>query len=88
MGVFWTMFVFVAGVLWVMTVLFAIVDIFRSHISGVAKAAWLLFVIIAPFLGVLVYLTAHGDDMARRSMTKAEDRYMRSEDEMADPAPS
>jgi uncharacterized membrane protein len=89
LSVFWTLFVFAACVLWVMTVLYAMVDIFRSHdLSGVAKAAWLLFVIIAPFLGVLVYLTARGDGMARRAMTRAEDRYMRSSDEMADPSPS
>ena len=82
LGVFWTVFVFVACVLWVMTVLFAMVDIFRSPgLGGVAKAAWLLFVIVAPFLGVLVYLTAHGDDLVRRSMAK-------SEAQMVDPGTS
>ena len=89
MNVFWTLFVFAACVLWVMTVFYAMVDIFRSHdLSGIAKAAWLFFVIIAPFLGVLVYLTARGDSMARRAMTRAEDRYMRVDDEIADPSPS
>jgi uncharacterized membrane protein len=89
LSVFWTLFVFAACVLWVMTVLYAMVGIFRSHdLSGLAKAAWLLFVIIAPFLGVLVYLTARGDDMARRAMTRAEDRYKRADDEMADSSPS
>ena len=93
MSVFWTLFVFAACVLWVLTVLYAMVDIFRSHdLSGVAKAAWLFFVIIAPFLGVLVYLTAHGDDMARRSMDRAMDsaeaRNVGSLDSAADPGPS
>ena len=75
LSIFWTLFVFAACVLWVATVFYAMVDIFRSHdLSGVAKAAWLFFVIIAPFLGVLVYLTARGDEMATRAMAKAEAR--------------
>ena len=32
------------------------IDIFRRHdIGGVHKAAWVVFIIVIPFLGVLVY---------------------------------
>jgi hypothetical protein len=31
--------------------------------SGVSKALWLIFVIILPFLGVFIYVIAHGSDM-------------------------
>ena len=42
-------------------------DIFSRHdISGWVKAAWSVFIIVVPFLGVLVYLIAHSDDMAER----------------------
>jgi ABC-type Fe3+ transport system permease subunit len=60
-------------------------DVFRRHdISGWAKAAWCVFVIVLPFLGVLVYLIANGSDMARRDVEQAAasraeyDAYIRS----------
>ena len=44
-------------------------DIFRNkEMSGIGKAAWLIFVVLAPWLGVLVYLLAHGSDMAGRDI--------------------
>jgi membrane protease subunit (stomatin/prohibitin family) len=60
-------------------------DIFRRHdASGWTKAAWMVFVIILPFLGVFIYLIAHGKDMAHRDMEQAQanraamDDYVRS----------
>jgi hypothetical protein len=48
-----------------MTLFHVIAAIFRSRdIGGLAKAAWLIFVIFLPFLGVFVYLIARGDSMA------------------------
>ena len=45
-----------------------IVDILRdTGASGLAKAGWLLTLFLLPLIGVLVYVIAHGDDMARRS---------------------
>ena len=42
-------------------------DVFRrDDISGWAKAAWIVFMIVLPFIGVLVYLIAHGKGMAER----------------------
>jgi hypothetical protein len=34
------------------------------------KAAWLLFVVVIPWLGVLIYLIARGKDMTRRSIER------------------
>ncbi len=68
LDVFWTMlwlFLFIAWI-WLLITIFA--DIFRSDISGWAKAAWILFVIILPFLGVLVYLIANGGAMRDRAI--------------------
>jgi len=64
-------FLFVAW-LWI---LFAIVsDLFRDHeISGWGKAAWVLFLLILPFLGALVYLIARGDGMRERTIKAQED---------------
>jgi hypothetical protein len=48
------------------------IDIFRSHdMSGWAKALWVLFVVILPFLGVLVYLIARGGKMHERAERQA-----------------
>jgi len=48
-------------------------DIFRSHdIGGVAKALWTIFVVIIPWLGVLVYLIARGGSMMDRDQKSAE----------------
>lgn len=64
-------FLFVAW-LWI---LFAIIsDLFRDHeISGWGKAAWVLFLLILPFLGALVYLIARGDGMRERTIKAQED---------------
>jgi uncharacterized membrane protein len=42
-------------------------DLFRRHdIGGWGKAAWTLFVIVLPFLGVFMYLITQGRQMAER----------------------
>src|SRR2546421_7541664 len=54
-------------------------DLFRDHqISGWAKALWVLFILVAPMLGVLVYLIFRGQGMGRRSAAsarEAQDRF-------------
>ena len=51
---------------WLIITVFA--DVFRRHdISGWVKALWVIFVIVAPFLGVLVYLISQHAGMAQRS---------------------
>jgi Short C-terminal domain/Phospholipase_D-nuclease N-terminal len=64
-------FLFVAW-LWI---LFAVIsDLFRDHeISGWGKAGWVLFLLILPFLGVLIYLIARGDGMRERTIKAQED---------------
>jgi hypothetical protein len=54
------LFIFIPLVLlWV----FALVDIFgRPDISGWAKAAWLLLIIIIPIIGALVYIGTRPPD--------------------------
>jgi Short C-terminal domain/Phospholipase_D-nuclease N-terminal len=57
---------------WILITIFA--DLFRDHqLSGWAKAAWVLFLIIAPFLGALVYLIARGQGMRDRSVKEQAD---------------
>ena len=71
--IFWTMMIFFAWVIWIWTLIMVLMDVFwRSELSGWAKAGWTVFVIILPFLGVLIYLIAHGKDMGERRMHDAQ----------------
>jgi hypothetical protein len=85
MDVFWSMLVFFLWFAWLLLLFRVFGDIFRRHdLSGWAKAAWCVFVIVLPFLGVLVYLIAHGTDMGRRDVEQSAaaradfDAYVRS----------
>jgi hypothetical protein len=72
MDVFWTMLIFFCWVIWFWLLITVFADLFRRHdISGWGKAAWTLFVIVLPFLGVLVYLIAQGKHMAERRVADA-----------------
>ena len=66
------MFLFFLLILWIWLVITVFIDIFRNHeMSGWAKAGWTIFIIIVPWLGVLVYLIVHGGDMQRRRIDEA-----------------
>ena len=82
--IFWAMLWFFMFVIWIWLLIAIFADIFRSDISGWGKAAWTIFVIVVPLLGVLVYMIANGDKMRERSQTQAaeakaaQDTYIRS----------
>ena len=66
------MLMFFLFIAWIWVMVSVIADIFRSDdLNGWAKGLWVLFVIILPWLGVLVYLIARGDGMAQRSAADA-----------------
>ena len=65
----WLMIVFFAFIIWIWLLITVFADIFRRRdIGGGMKAIWIIFVIIAPYLGVLIYLIAEHNGMADRSM--------------------
>ena len=70
LGLFWTMLILFIWVAWIMLLFRVIMDIFSSDMKGLSKAFWSIFVIILPWLGVLIYLIANGDDMANRQVQK------------------
>ena len=72
LSLIWIMFMFFVFVLWIWLLISVFMDIFRSHdLGGGVKAVWVLFVIILPFLGVLVYLIARGGKMHERAVEQA-----------------
>ena len=79
--VFWSFLWFVMFFIWIWLLIIVFSDIFRSHdLGGFAKALWIIFVIIVPYLGVLVYLIARGHKMQEHAMeaAKAQDQAMRA----------
>jgi hypothetical protein len=75
LDVLWTMILFFCWVAWIWIVITVFIDLFRRHdISGWGKAGWVVFVIVLPFLGVLIYLIVQHDGMRERSMRQAEDQ--------------
>jgi energy-coupling factor transporter transmembrane protein EcfT len=85
MDILWTMIIFFAWVAWIWMLIVIFTDVFRRRdIGGWAKAGWVIFMIVLPFLGVLVYLIAQHDGMAQRqaeAMQQAQqqtDAYIRS----------
>jgi Short C-terminal domain/Phospholipase_D-nuclease N-terminal len=84
LDVLWTMIIFFCWVIWIWIVITVFIDVFRrDDIGGWAKAGWVVFVIVLPFLGVLVYLIAQHDGMRERSVKQAQaqrqefDQYVR-----------
>jgi Phospholipase_D-nuclease N-terminal/Short C-terminal domain len=72
LNILWSMIIFFAWVAWLFILFRVIADIFRRHdTSGWGKAAWLVFVIVLPFLGVFIYLIANGDEMGKRDLDQA-----------------
>jgi hypothetical protein len=84
MDVLWTMVIFFCWVAWIWLLVVIFSDLFRRDISGWAKAAWIVGLILLPFLGVLIYVIANGKDMTARRVRDAAasraqfDDYVRS----------
>lgn len=73
LNVFWTMLEFFLWILWFFLLFKILTDIFRSHdMKGWVKALWIIFVIVLPFLGVLVYVIVRGHGMNQRDVEQAQ----------------
>ena len=91
--VFWTMLIFFAFFIWIWLLFIVFADLFRrDDASGWAKVAWIVFIIIIPYLGVFVYLIAEHKGMTERSIQAQKqaqaqaDQYVRSVAGKGDPA--
>ena len=84
LNILWTIIIFFAWVAWIWIVITVLIDIFRRRdIGGWAKAGWVVFVIVLPFVGVLIYVIAEHEGMQERGLEHAKtqqaamDRYVR-----------
>jgi len=85
LSVMWTLLVIFGWVIWFWLLIVIFGDLFRRHdISGWAKAAWTIFVIVLPFIGVLIYMITQSKGMAERQNAQAQaaqtqfDQYVKS----------
>jgi len=73
LDVFWTMFEIFAFVLWFWLLFVVLTDVFRSQdLSGWGKAAWTIFVIFLPLIGIFTYLIVRGRSMNQRAARQAQ----------------
>src|SRR5262245_21750830 len=83
LNILWTMIIFFAWLAYIWIVITVFIDLFSRDVGGWGKAAWVVFVIVLPFLGVLVYPLAQHDGMRERSLRQAQaqkqqfDEYVR-----------
>jgi ABC-type multidrug transport system fused ATPase/permease subunit len=88
MGTFLSFLYFFLFFLWIWIAITVFIDIFRSHdMGGFAKALWIIFVIILPFLGVFIYLIARGGKMAEHRMKDIQDSQTAFNQAVQDAAP-
>jgi hypothetical protein len=72
LNILWTTLIFFAWVIFIWIAITVLIDVFRrKDLSGWAKAAWVVFVVIIPWIGVLVYLIVNHDGMAERRYREA-----------------
>ena len=72
LDIFLTTLYFFLFIIWIWLLFMVFIDVFRSHdIGGWAKALWVIFIIVMPYLGVLVYLIARGGKMHERAAQQA-----------------
>jgi hypothetical protein len=81
LDVLWTLLIFFAWVIWFWLLITIFADIFRRHdIGGGKKALWVIFVIITPFIGVLIYMIVESKGMADRQAQAAQTAKSQTDD--------
>ncbi|MYT94963.1 SHOCT domain-containing protein [Streptomyces sp. SID8359] len=74
LNLFLTMLYLFLWVMWFFLLFKVVTDLFRDHtLNGWAKAGWLIFVILLPYLGVLIYLIVRGRSMHERDAKAVKD---------------
>jgi predicted membrane channel-forming protein YqfA (hemolysin III family) len=60
-------------ILWLWLLMTVFGDLFRRHdVSGIGKVAWVILLIVLPYIGIFAYLLTQGGGMAERNREQAE----------------
>lgn len=72
LSVMWSMFIFFGWIVFIWLLITVYMDLFRRHdMGGWAKAGWVIFTIVLPFIGTFAYLLAYGRSMTKRSVSRS-----------------
>ena len=89
----WSLIVIFFMVIFFILLFHVIVDLFSRHdASGWKKTAWVILIIVLPFIGIFAYYIANSEGMAQRQMSKMReaqtdmDDYIRTVSSSSDPA--
>jgi hypothetical protein len=84
LDILWDILIVFAWIIWIWIAITVLIDVFRRHdISGWGKAAWVVFIVILPWIGVLAYLIFNHSGMTERRIKEASaaqaqfDQYVR-----------
>ena len=84
LNVLWDILIICAWILFIWIAITVFIDLFRRHdISGWVKAAWVVFIVVLPWIGVLAYLIVNHAEMAERRAKETQaaqahfDQYIR-----------
>ena len=81
LDILWTTLIFFAWVIFIWIAITVLIDVFRRHdLSGWAKAAWVIFIVILPWIGVLVYLIVNHSGMAERRVKEVQSSQAQFDD--------
>ena len=80
-GIFWEILIFFAWVIFIWIAITVLIDVFRrSDLSGWGKAGWTIFIVLIPWIGVLVYLIVNHDGMTERKIKDAQTQRAQFDD--------
>ena len=89
----WSLIVIFFMVIFFILLFHVLGDLFSRHdASGLKKTAWVIFLIVFPFIGLFVYYIANSEGMAQRQMARMRqaqgemDDYIRTVSASSDPA--
>jgi Short C-terminal domain/Phospholipase_D-nuclease N-terminal len=72
LNILWDLLIFFAWVIYLWIAITVLIDVFRrDDMHGWGKALWVLFVVLVPWIGVLVYLIAYHQGMSDRRQREA-----------------
>jgi len=72
LDILWDILIVFAWVIFIWIAITVLIDVFRrDDISGWGKAAWVVFVVILPWIGVLAYLIVNHSGMTERRTKEA-----------------
>jgi hypothetical protein len=81
LDILWDILIIFAWLIFIWIAITVLIDVFRRHdISGWAKAGWVIFVVILPWIGVLVYLIVNHDGMNERRVKDAQNAQAQFDD--------